>query len=116
MHDRKNNGVVPAYRLAKEYCIRNGIEWLCRLDQDSKFKEDLFVDFLNIAKKKTIGLSAIVPKIYCKNKLISPSLVHKGGIYTPIYKNSFGVLHAALGNLTIDEFNAVENNSNKCVT
>ena len=89
VHDKRNLGVVPAYIYAANYCRDNKIDWLLRLDQDSSFGIDLIEEFLSINNSNKY--LAIVPKIICNNKIISPSIVHVGGYFTNISYNLYGI-------------------------
>jgi len=88
-HDASNTGVVSGYVYAIEYCIKNGINWLLRLDQDSCFDENLILDFLSVPNVN--DYYAICPKILCKGNIVSPSIVLKGGILRPVKQTCFGV-------------------------
>lgn len=91
-HAPSNMGVMPAYIYAIDYCKKNNIDWLLRLDQDSNFDISLinaFFDVLRVENEESF--SAIIPKIICNNSVISPSIIRKGGFYGKYDLNTSGI-------------------------
>lgn len=93
-HDPRNIGVVPAYQFGRDYCRLNNIKWLLRLDQDSLINVDMITEFLDIEPRNNV--KAFVPKVICRDKVVSPSYVHIGGFYTPISRNIYGIINRKL--------------------
>ena len=90
-HDERNLGVIPAYRYAIDYCKNHGILWLLRLDQDSTFDGKLIVSFLGTIDNASEHYSAVIPKIKCGNRFISPSIIRRGGLYFQIQEQVVGI-------------------------
>ncbi len=71
-----NKKLEGAYNFALERAIRNGKKWILLLDQDTLIPDNYF-DELN--KLFTTNLSphlvAIVPKLVCESKILSPKLL-----------------------------------------
>lgn len=88
-HDPRNIGVVPAYRVARDYCNHEGIQWLLRLDQDSSFDETLINEFLKVSQKNKVKI--IVPKVECKGEIVSPSYIRIGGVYVSVPESIIGI-------------------------
>lgn len=89
VHDPENKGVIPAYQYAANYCKKNKISWLLRLDQDSNFDHQFIEEFAQIIKAET-WTNVIVPKIRCGKSVISPTYVNYGGLYSAIKSNLIG--------------------------
>lgn len=87
-HDPQNLGVVPGYIYAQNYCQTNNIDWLLRLDQDSSFGLELLEEFFQIIMQNNV--KAVVPRIYCNENIVSPSIIRKGGIIRPISVEAVG--------------------------
>lgn len=88
-HDRRNIGVIPAYQFAMDYSLENNISWLLRLDQDSFFDQSLFDCFYKVAKTRQ-NYAVIIPKICCKESIISPTYIRLGGIYKAVERRITG--------------------------
>lgn len=70
----KNGGVAAAYNRALELAHETGADWLLLLDQDSCLPPKFLVE-LNFALARlegAEGISAVVPRIYCNGRQISP--------------------------------------------
>lgn len=91
-HDSRNIGVMAAYQYALDYCERKGIDWMLRLDQDSSFGNLLIEDFYS-AQLANKECAVVVPLIYDKNNLISPTYVNKGGLYSSIKEDELGTVN-----------------------
>lgn len=91
-HDSRNLGVMAAYQYALDYCERKGIDWMLRLDQDSNFGNLLLEDFY-FAQLANKECAVVVPLIYDKNNLVSPTYVNKGGLYSSIKKDDLGTVN-----------------------
>lgn len=90
-HDSRNLGVMTAYQYAFEYCESRGIDWMLRLDQDSSFDALLLEHFMG-AQSIHQNCSVFIPRIYDGNRLISPTYVNKGGLYSKIKENEHGLM------------------------
>ena len=109
-HDKRNLGVVPAYNYAIDYCKQNGIKWLLRLDHDSVFDSG-FIDCFVKAAEDGDRYSAIIPKIICNNRIISPSIIKKGGHLKSIPADNVGVSNERITFINSMSFINLENDT-----
>lgn len=91
VHDPSNRGVIPAYIYSIDYCKKNHIKWLFRLDQDSFFDEKLIQQFIDRMEIDHDKYSCYIPKIISEGETISPSIVKKGGFYGKMQQSFCGV-------------------------
>jgi GT2 family glycosyltransferase len=92
-HNPKNEGLAVAYNYALKEAIHGSYSWMLLLDQDSSLPEvflsNLFDDLNKIADDCRI--TAVVPRMYYKDNIFSPSKVLFGGLHRPINKNHKGI-------------------------
>jgi GT2 family glycosyltransferase len=92
VHDPANGGLFRAYTAALQLAQKERIEWLLLLDQDTAL-DAAFVRTLwfNLPQAtKNIHCAALVPKLLCKNEIISPVRVLWGGRLLPVKKELVG--------------------------
>lgn len=90
--DIENKGLAVAYNYAFEVAKANSAEWLLLLDQDSELPPlfmNHLMDRIEFVNDKA-NIAAIVPKVYFRGTLFSPSKVFYGGIHRPIRENVSG--------------------------
>lgn len=90
-HDPRNLGVIPAYKYSIDYCEKNSIKWLLRLDQDSFFDERLINEFQKSIIASRNQCICYVPKIFSSGELISPSVIKHGGLWGKVPKQFVGI-------------------------
>ena len=71
VHDSRNLGITVAYNYAYQVAKKNGSNWLILLDHDSVLTPKYINEFLCFEVNNST-IAAIVPKINCENKMISP--------------------------------------------
>ncbi|MFS0821591.1 glycosyltransferase [Bacillus sp. 1P02SD] len=71
IHDSRNLGISTAYNFAFNRAKESGCEWLLLFDHDTEITDEYIEKVMNINKVEE-DIVAVVPKIYSKNKLISP--------------------------------------------
>lgn len=75
VHDCENGGLAAAYNYALNAAITNNYDWILLLDQDSILSSDFMKISIDNLKEKKIdeNVVAVVPKVICNNRVISPS-------------------------------------------
>jgi len=98
VHDPTNAGLAKAYNYALDVAVSNGCDWLLLLDQDSYLPKDFITILINTADtiKANKNLVAIVPRVECMGKTISPSILKLGGRFRPIDSITNGICHFKL--------------------
>ncbi len=75
---KQNEGLASAYNRALEFASREGVDWLLTLDQDTSLPDNFLSALGAIAS--SIGsdpkVAAIVPQVFDKTRLVSPSWWH----------------------------------------
>tara|TARA_B100001057_G_C22826786_1_gene941761 strand:- start:1353 stop:2198 length:846 start_codon:yes stop_codon:yes gene_type:complete len=91
-HSNLNKGVLGAYKYALKKANEKYFDWILMLDDDTTLPNDfLSKSLLNLNKVSNNDIiSAVVPKIFDGNKLISPSRVYRGGIHLSFNKSFEG--------------------------
>lgn len=95
VHDPTNAGLAKAYNHALDVAVSDGFEWLLLLDQDSTLPEDFTANLINTAEMINAdeNVVAIVPRVKCLGKTVSPSIVKFGGCFRPVDANVRGICH-----------------------
>lgn len=85
-HDPTNAGLAKAYNYALDAGMSNSCDWLLLLDQDSTLPEDFVTKLIDITKQINVdeNIVAIVPRVRCLGKMVSPSVVKFGGCFRPV--------------------------------
>jgi GT2 family glycosyltransferase len=88
-----NDGVAKAYNYALNFSGEGFFDWLLLLDQDSSLPIDFVLNLVELVTKieSNKNIVAIVPKVFYRNKLISPSKILWGGIHRPIDEKYTGI-------------------------
>ena len=92
-HANQNKGVLGAYKHAVIKANKEHFDWILMLDDDTTLPNDFLFKSLFYLKKivNNNSISALVPKIFDNNKMISPSLVFRGGLHLKLNKSFEGV-------------------------
>lgn len=98
LHDPTNAGLAKAYNYALDEALSNGCDWLLLLDQDSILPEDFTVNLIKTAKTINAdeNLVAIVPRVNCMGKIVSPSIVKFGGRFRPVDVSIRGISYGQI--------------------
>ncbi len=91
-HNAENGGIAAAYNFALGTALDRRVGWLLLLDQDSEFPDD-YLTAVEQAIAKYSAMSsvvAVVPRAWCKNRLISPNLVSYGR-HIPLHSEVEGI-------------------------
>jgi len=78
-HDAENSGLAAAYNWGLGIAKAHGFCWLLLLDQDTDLPLN-FIEACNDAAREyeaCLGVSAIVPKVLCGEKVVSPNHVER---------------------------------------
>ena len=92
-HSNQNKGVIGAYKHAIIKANKEHFDWILMLDDDTTLPKDFLFKSLRYLKKIANNnyISALVPKIFDNNKIISPSLVFRGGLHLKLNKSFEGI-------------------------
>jgi len=74
-HDPRNLGIAAAYNHAWSVAKGNGSQWLLLLDHDTVITDKYINEVQNVFDLSE-NIAAVVPKISCENKMISPVYSH----------------------------------------
>ena len=91
-HDSSNPGLSKAYNLALEEGNANNKQWLLLLDQDTHITGELIKTVSEKANERADYVS-IIPKIYSKEKLVSPTRYDFLGRMKPIGQDEINRVH-----------------------
>jgi glycosyltransferase involved in cell wall biosynthesis len=96
-HNSKNPGIAVAYNCALKEATNLKKKWLVLLDQDSVLSSDFLIQLRNSfdAVQNDDSIVAIIPKVYHKQTLVSPSRLFCGVLnlsfkdpgYQKLYRN-----------------------------
>lgn len=89
LHDPRNVGTAGAYAKAAEVAIENGCEWLLLLDQDTRIDGTFLAEARASELRSLSGsrsLDVMVPRVWHKKRLISPSKITLFGGVRPSRK------------------------------
>ncbi|MDB4012720.1 glycosyltransferase [Cyclobacteriaceae bacterium] len=92
-HSIKNDGVLGAYKRALDVANKEGYDWILFLDDDTTLPND-FLKRTSDSLKMIVqdqDIVVLVSKIFDRGKLISPSIVFRGGIHRPIKESFTGI-------------------------
>jgi GT2 family glycosyltransferase len=94
IHDPTNGGLVTAYNTALGLAQEGRNEWLLLLDQDTVLTSDyLNTLFRTLCRvRMDARCAALVPKLVCGNKVVSPVRVLWGGRLAPVDQGRFGTV------------------------
>jgi GT2 family glycosyltransferase len=93
VHDAKNGGLATAYNAGLEVALKDRIDWLLLLDQDTEITPQYLsrIDTLLPTIATDSRIAAIVPKLHCGGSIFSPAQVFWGGFLAPINGKFSGV-------------------------
>jgi GT2 family glycosyltransferase len=94
LQDAQNSGLAAAYNAALKVALKDRIDWLLLLDQDTEITPQylLRLDKLLPTIAADFRVAAIVPKLRCGGSIVSPAQVLWGGFLAPINANFSGVV------------------------
>jgi len=72
VYDKTNPGICKPYNMALQMANAKNKKWLLLLDQDSFLTSDFITELNNTINTKN-NYASIVPLIYSKNKIVSPT-------------------------------------------
>ncbi|PKQ68748.1 hypothetical protein BZG01_03255 [Labilibaculum manganireducens] len=80
-HDLKNPGIAKPYNVALKYAVQTSSRWLMLLDQDTELTEEYFREMSFFVEQDNLDdIVAIVPKVRCQNRIVSPTRSFLGGV------------------------------------
>ncbi|KAF0220658.1 MAG: glycosyl transferase 2 family [Geobacteraceae bacterium] len=95
VHDPTNTGLAKAYNHALDAAVSNGFEWLLLLDQDTSLPDNFTANLIKTTEviSSDESVVAIVPRVECLGKTVSPSIIKFGGCFRPVDGRARGVCH-----------------------
>jgi GT2 family glycosyltransferase len=85
IHNPENGGTVAAYSCAVDIAIKNQIEWILFLDQDTGIEENMLAELSEFyLDRRSVEFGALVPVVLHDKKQISPAVINKYGCLRPL--------------------------------